>query len=669
MNTRMKMLLIGMFLPFGLLAKNYYISADGNDANDGSKQHPWKTLAKVTAAAANDKNGGFIQPGDSILFRAGDVFQGQMRFFRSGNEENPIVISRYGVGDMPILSGSGNIPTGDYIEAIKLINTSHIILENIWIKNDRKNKGDITWSTNKSYGIHIIANKWGGISNGLTFRNLKVTDVFGIDMLDWEGKFTLEWYSAYGIYFESEKNDLTVDPIQEIGIEDVLIEDCYFYNIGARAISVNHETNVRNNPVDDEDRNKNFVIRNNTFEQLGGDGVVLASVYNALVEKNDFIDLGWGDHTSSLDRYYGRGEGCWTWNARNVIVQFNRQYNARGFGDCYGCGHIDFYSHNNIFQYNYSEGTEGGFLEILGDCKNSTYRYNVSVNDGLRENGHNRYSIWLSGYVGAGATPVPSDSNYIYNNTIFLDDARAKPGISIFAKNTYIYNNIFYANNGAAIGTGTDQLGVTIDIANGGALSVSNNLFYGDIAADFTELDQNRIIGEDPQFVNPDATDSLGRSRDGFKLQSTSPAIDAGMTFSEPDFPMAGKGIFENISLHAATDFYGNPVDVGNLVPNIGADNNHNSGLTSVINHLKQVDDLFSIFPNPVRDVLQVKVKNEINDALIEIYSVHGKKIKEVIVTSGLSELLIPLPDSMEHGIYFLKMQQGDVYQVEQFIF
>lgn len=652
-----------MFLPFSLLAKNYHISADGNDTNDGSIENPWRSLAKVTASSANDKNGGFIQPGDSILFRAGDTFEGQLTFNRSGTVENPIVISSYGEGEKPILTGSGNIPTGDYIEVIKLINTSHIIIDGLWIKNDRKNKGDITWGTNTSYGIKVIANKWGGVSKGLTFRNLKISDIFGYDMMDWEGKFTLGYYNAKGIFFDSDKDDITVNPINEVGIDDVLIENCYFYNLGTTAISVRHlSTGSYDNPTDEEERNLNYIIRNNTFQQLGGDGVVFASVCNGLVENNEFIDLGWGDHTSSTDRYYGRGEGCWIWDARNIIVQYNKQYRASGFGDTYGtAGHIDFFCKNAIYQYNYSEDTEGGFCEILGDCVNSTFRYNVSVNDGFRENGHHRYSIWLSGFVGKDQTPVPSDSSYIYNNTIYLDKPAYKPDIEIFAKNTYIYNNIFYAMNGAQIGAG----GVNIDIQSGSELVVSNNLFYGDIATEFTDLDNNKISNQDPLFTNPVSENG---SIENFNIQTGSPVIDAGKTFPEPEFPMAGKGIFKDITLHTSNDAFGNPVNLKNVIPNIGASNEHNSNITVGVTDIQRVHDMFTIYPNPVKDVLNVQIKHSSGKMTIEIYTIQGKVVEGAVVKSANQDLQIQIPPNAGNGIYFIKILQDEYLQTERFI-
>ena len=61
MQSIIKLLLLCLFLPSGLFAKNYYISAEGNDNNNGSIETPWLSLAKVTAALATDNNGGFIQ--------------------------------------------------------------------------------------------------------------------------------------------------------------------------------------------------------------------------------------------------------------------------------------------------------------------------------------------------------------------------------------------------------------------------------------------------------------------------------------------------------------------------------------------------------------------------------------------------------------------------------
>ena len=71
----------------------YYVSADGNDSNDGlSPQNAWKTLEKVSSFD--------LQAGDVVRFCRGDTFRGCVKT-RSG-----VKYCAYGEGDKPRLYGS-----------------------------------------------------------------------------------------------------------------------------------------------------------------------------------------------------------------------------------------------------------------------------------------------------------------------------------------------------------------------------------------------------------------------------------------------------------------------------------------------------------------------------------------------------------------------------------
>ena len=645
----------------------YFVSSTGDDANNGvTPNTAWKTLSKANEALKTQSNGGLLQPGDRLLFEKNAVFEGQLLVLCSGTEENPIEIGSYGTGELPIISGSGNIPTGDHFEAVKITNASHLLLNNFWVKNDRKNKGNFTWNTNSSYGIFVKADEWGGTMRDLTFRNLKITDVFGIDMLDFEGKFTLDYYKAEGISFDArKKNSEHATSEDEIAIDDVLVENCHFYNLGTRGISVRNVSGA-NNPVDTENRSLNYVIRNNYFEKLGGDGVVLAAVCNGIVEHNEYVDLGWGDHTSSTDLYYGRGEGCWVWDSRNLIVQYNKQLRNRGYGDTYGAGgHIDFYCKNVIFQYNYSEDTEGGFVEILGECENSIFRYNVSVNDGYRL--HNGYTLWVSGYVGTGDTPVRSDKNYIYNNTVYYDDPNCKPRISIWGLDTYVYNNVFMALNGSKIGHDqSGKVGVEVDTGTG-SLYMSNNMFQdedsGNIATAFKNLDSNPLDDEWPSFEN-----AGGNTKEDYQIKSWSTLIDAGTSFQQPEFPMTGQGIFENIPAYPIQDLYGVAVDINNVAPNIGANNAYNSNLSLRVSKPANKDAFFSLYPNPVKDKLHLQFNESLASTIVSVYAVGGGKVYETTLENFSEKIALKLPESISNGIYVLHISNGNKQQTTQFI-
>ena len=103
-NTKMKKLVI--LLTFLLVcfvsnATNYYISAAGNDANNGTSQAtPWKTIAKLNLSWAP------INSGDSILFRRGDTFIGPLIVGKSGTSSSlRINFGAYGTGAKPIITG------------------------------------------------------------------------------------------------------------------------------------------------------------------------------------------------------------------------------------------------------------------------------------------------------------------------------------------------------------------------------------------------------------------------------------------------------------------------------------------------------------------------------------------------------------------------------------
>lgn len=80
------------------------MAANGNDANTGTTASaPWKTISKVNASFTS------IVAGDSVLFRCGDSFYGALVIGKSGSSGRPIVISSYGTGAKPVITGFVNL--------------------------------------------------------------------------------------------------------------------------------------------------------------------------------------------------------------------------------------------------------------------------------------------------------------------------------------------------------------------------------------------------------------------------------------------------------------------------------------------------------------------------------------------------------------------------------
>lgn len=89
---------------FTAIGKNYYFSTStGNDSRSSvqaqSQSTPWKTINKLNSVFST------LLPGDSILFKRGEVFYGSIIVGKSGTSFLPIVIGAYGTGAKPVISG------------------------------------------------------------------------------------------------------------------------------------------------------------------------------------------------------------------------------------------------------------------------------------------------------------------------------------------------------------------------------------------------------------------------------------------------------------------------------------------------------------------------------------------------------------------------------------
>ena len=75
-------------------ATNYYLSSSsGNDSNPtcNTPATAWQTIAKFNASAAAS-----LSPGDSVLFKYGDIFTGELQITKSGTSSQHIVYAAYG---------------------------------------------------------------------------------------------------------------------------------------------------------------------------------------------------------------------------------------------------------------------------------------------------------------------------------------------------------------------------------------------------------------------------------------------------------------------------------------------------------------------------------------------------------------------------------------------
>ena len=113
----------------------YYVSEAGSDRDDGlSPESPWQSVSKVSRTR--------FQPGDTIKFKAGDVFEGQLIVSSSGDSDNPLTFTRYGDGARPLLD-AGNGRRGAPVATILIEDKDRIILSGLEVRNFRQRSRDI----------------------------------------------------------------------------------------------------------------------------------------------------------------------------------------------------------------------------------------------------------------------------------------------------------------------------------------------------------------------------------------------------------------------------------------------------------------------------------------------------------------------------------------------
>ncbi|MBB6735276.1 fibronectin type III domain-containing protein [Cohnella zeiphila] len=487
----------------------YYVdSAAGNDSNSGtSAGQPWRTLSHVSSVGG----AGLFRPGDQILLKSGGVWNSSFDVTFSGSADGQITIGSYGGDAKPIINGGG----GSY--AVRIENRQYVTLQDIEITNyNAANYDDYKSDFYRRSGVWVISHHEGPMSS-IELKSLDIHDVTGISVSgeDWvtdtDGE-TVNKNANAAIQVNAWEWEPNVAADKHAYFNGLTIENSYIHDI--RTIGINVDGYMNDTAL----YHKNIVVRNNTIDKTGSDGIVIGVAENPLIENNAVYDVG----INSYD--FKWIAGVWVWKTNGATFRHNEvarvhylnaaQTDSSAFDtDIQAQG-------DHIFEYNYSHDNAGGFVMDMGQLQNGTnyYRYNISRNDR-----HFRAS---------GNTVEVHDNGVFYNN-VFYNDNGDGILLSDNPKSTYI-NNIFYTAKGSK--------------SYPAGPAFYNNDFYGS-----TPPSQGvRNLSVDPKFVDPSGGDGMDKAN-GFRLSADSPLIGEGRVVD-------GNG---------GLDFGGNPLYTGS--PDIGA--------------------------------------------------------------------------------------------------
>ena len=449
-----------------------------------------------------------------------------------------------------------------------------------------------SWGSGKNvrFGIKVVASTQK--LENFSFNNLYIHNIYPTpDLVD-------NIHLGYGIKLETQSDTLSglLNTISNVKLTNTTISETGHYGFWIKSLGVNGIDSIKNNQI---------LVDNCVFENTGGSGFVPNKSKNVLVQNCIFNHTG-----SSIDsRMWKRGSGMWPFDCKNVIAQHNKFMNAHGPMDSYG-SHIDYGNENVVFQYNYSYNNEGGFAEVLGDNINCGYRYNISVNDGYREDPDGTpwdkkgKIFWVSNFCGQGPVRCPSVGTFIYNNTVFVNDT-LNPEIYFWPDigDVHVYNNLI------VVGQNGDIIPTLIE-NDFNDLYVSHNLFYDSSRIDLdSDLENNAIYG-DPLLLN---TVYFGEDNPlAYQIQNNSLAINNG-------FLINGSTDSTNYLEHnGGLDYFGNSVS-HNFASNIGAFNG-----TGTVDILEVKIDNIKLHPSVTHDFVNISIQNYSGPIKTEIYGLNG---------------------------------------------
>ncbi|MGZ3761256.1 MAG: hypothetical protein ACXVJC_15265, partial [Mucilaginibacter sp.] len=263
------------------LGKTYYVdNKTGNDTNDGlSSIKPWQSLTKV--------NGHGFAAGDSILFKRGEAWEGQLMPIGSGMPGRPIVFSAYGKGALPEIKAAGH-----FRDAMLIKNIQHIVVEYLAFSNL---DSGVAFQKTGPTGVRILAENMG------TLHDIRLAHLYIHDINGDNKKGTAE---GCGIFWDCQ------GPLRS-NIEHLLIEDCTLERVDRNGIRGNGTFGIRSNWFP----NKDLIIRNSTLKDIGGDGIVVKAFDTALIEHNKLFYI----RTRAVDN----AVAIWPHSSDHTLIQYN----------------------------------------------------------------------------------------------------------------------------------------------------------------------------------------------------------------------------------------------------------------------------------------------------------------------------------------------------------
>lgn len=487
-----------------VFATDYFVSNNGNDNNRGtSESKPFRTIQKVNSIK--------LKPGDRILFQRNNSFTGELKISVSGTKKKPIVLSSYGEGKKPVITGAIVIEgfskkNKNHYSAISKMPVKQIYIDNQYQNPGRyPDEGYLFIDKDSENKTELIDNELLALKSDITGAVIRIQTVNwqweirkilslknNTAMLDsalWKicrknfGYYLenkLQFCNLAGEwYFDTQKNELLIkmpddDISQEIegvvydngivlykGVSDVIISDI--------AIQKYHHAGIQLG-----ENSKNITIKNCNISETEVFGIELKTDCKYCQIMNNRIQDGRGRGISMTEP-----EQCLVKNniIRRIGLLPGHGFDGVNNGIGIGIMNIEFrdsdytnLAHHNTIAYNHVDST--GYCGIRMDGHDNTAEFNVIKDALLTMNDGAGFYCWGKNY------------EYTFNNIIRNNIVERVHGSTASAAGNHNMTFGYYVDNRCKNLVLENNIALSvkggINLNDGSHhITVKNNILYG----------------------------------------------------------------------------------------------------------------------------------------------------------------------------------------------
>ena len=439
---------------------------------------------KIASQADFDRLAGKkFQPGDRILFKRGQRFEGAFEPRGYGTEEAPIRIEAYGKGKRPRIDALGKHPAGLLLQHPAFWEVDGLEITNT--DGSDKDQGAL-------FGIRVYARR-----TEKTYEHLYINDCYIHDV---NGKVAGKRRGGIHVHIERLKSSK---------FHDLRITNNRIVEVGGVGIG-NSSSCSRVTFEGDKVTTKNLwtkvYVAGNYVDRTGRNNVIARASKDAIYEHNILAN----------SSRYDTGHSIFCFKTDGIKIQYNEAYGNTGKGGIDRGGFdADFNCVNTFIQYNYSHDNHWFCGIMKKPNRNVVIRYNVSQNE--------KKGFYFYGFD----REKDVKGVHIYNNTHFV--SKGRKNVRIFPEgrtplNTVFENNIFYFE-------GSGQWGKK---AKGVNVKFSNNLYYGIEP----HVSERKAVEGKPRFLRKgkagtDIDLKTMKALRGYRLRRGSAALGAGIAIKK----------------------------------------------------------------------------------------------------------------------------------------